>query len=396
MTIRATDQPGLGPDRRGDPARMGQLRGRWRSGRRMPAAVAVAGVAGSLVLSTVGFIEVNRFGIPVGAGQELAAADSGYQPGPPGFGSDHLLGQTFVNQSRNGTADRYGGVAIRVTGARAVPDNRSGVPIVVVEVEAANITDGQIRLPEDIFSLRDARNLTVAADRIEFTSDSTRLVVDPGQRVDAAVVFRLKPRMQTYLPQFTFEIGDVGRQPAVLSLVPDPGLVRPYRGGLEVSDLRLLAGVGVGGPHSDAGNLPVLPGGGSQAFGPVDVVVDGASTDLDYGPYRAAFGQRLVAIEARVTPLVTATSSPSANGSDPLDAVIDRSWWHLHAGSTSTEALRVEVLDRSDTEVVLRILTQAPIDASSLALTAGAGAGRQHNLALLTLPSAPAVGPDTA
>ncbi|MEM7276069.1 MAG: hypothetical protein AAF547_23545 [Actinomycetota bacterium] len=195
----------------------------------------------------------------------------------------------------------YAGIRWTIDEVRLIPavETVNGRPIIVVEATVATtpaIGAGaglRIRDRDVVLVWPDGRR--EAADRFEQVDDATSFTVDDGAAAPLTIVFKPPVTTDPDLDTLTIEIGESGRIPAVLPLGDAPSVPEtPVAGRFEQARARFE----VAGPGS--ADLVVSPR--SVALG------------LDAGPYRAAVGERVVAVEVDVTVPPAAVAVPHHEG----------------------------------------------------------------------------------
>lgn len=243
---------------------------------------------------------------------------------------------------------RYAGTEVALVRARAIPENRSGAPIIVVELAVRNTANVQVRMPVSMFDLIGPDAVVAPADRFEFTDHGDRLVIEPGRTEPGSVVFKLRPRSSLELDRYVLQIGEQGRWPVHLPL---DGMVPPavYPQPLE----------------ADTGERARFRG--------LTVELTQAATALEYGVYRAAIGQHLAVMT------VTVSGSPTSS------FAIERGLWTLVDGDGTadggTERRAIAAVPglrapESD-EVTMELIFAYSTESSDLTLLVGPSDQRQ-------------------
>ena len=264
---------------------------------------------------------------PLTAGSEVAAAE------------DAALG-VADGQFEAYPQVRYAGVDIALVGARVIPVNNSGQPIVVAELAVRNTTTVQARLSRKLINLTTTDGTTVPLDRFEYADHDNRLVVEPGETHQIVGVFKLRGQIDTSLDAYTLQIGESGRWPEYLGLngevVPSvyPKSLEPVDGADDPARLNQLV-----------------------------VELTTAATTLEYGVYRAPIGQHLAVVT------VSVSGAPGALERGGFD----KNLWTLTDESGSHRALQATAGERSvdGNTVSMELVFAYSTEASTLELLIG-------------------------
>ncbi len=268
---------------------------------------------------------------PLAAGSEVAAADqTSFAIAPTDF-------DAYQNVS-------YAGLDLALVEARVVPNNRSGQPIVVVELAVRNNSRVQARLPLNMINLVGPGGQVSELDRFEYTAHASRMVVEAGKTERGLAVFKLPVHSSLRLSDFELQIAEAGRWPAGLPLdgeAPEP----PYPGPLAVTF------------HNEEARYRGLT-----------VELSGAATALEYGVYRAAVGQHLAVVT------VTVTGSPVSSM-----GTVERDLWTLVDGVTERRAIRAIAGQRpvGGNSVTMQLVFAYSTESSELELVVGGPEERQ-------------------
>jgi len=311
------------------------------------------GVLGSLAAP----LETERS--PMSNGQargEMAASQSG---------DNTTSGSDMPGRLSSG---RYGGFEITVVGARPIPENTSGRPIIVVEIEVGNLLDFRLRLPRSMVSLIDESDRVVPVQRFEPTERLTRLTVRPGERQRATLVVRLDPGMSTDLDRYHLQIAEPGRWPLRLPLAgtvgddgAEPTSPRPSdddRIGLDVLHRPTATAPGTSSP--------------ADGIESVEAVVA-----LNHQGYRAKQNHYLITVTLEV--------SSTAIGN--LDRMAQNRWWSLASGKARYRAISARIVHRAASAARLQVIFEPPISASTLSFRADDEGWIAGDLADLTVPT---------
>ena len=243
----------------------------------------------------------------------------------------------------------HAGVVWSLAEARLIPrsEGQFSKPIVVAEVFAANVTeDTPLRVRHSDLFLADPDGRLHPSDRFENTptESRSRVVVEPGQTIQATVVFKPGIFYDPDLDEMALHIAEPKREPAVLPLVgPAPSDPYPLEGTIDAEPTVV--------PDPDRSDRQLV------------VTPQSAEIDLNYGAYRAPVGQRLNVIEVSVQ---RASSDDDAGFFDP-------DFWQLDVGDQQLQPIRVSKSDspaaNEDEVTLLFVFTAGPTD---MTLTAGA------------------------
>lgn len=233
----------------------------------------------------------------------------------------------------------YGGLEWAMVESRVVPrsDELFSRPVVVVEVLVRNTTESTpLRVRDSdlsvIFQGDGSRHET---DRFEGTDNGSRFVVEPGQIVSVALVFKLKLGFDPQLDQLELEISEPQRIPARLPLsgaIPQSA----YPIEVEIGNEQAM----VADPNDQDRNLIIAP--------------QKASIDINEGPYRAAVGENLTIFEVSVQ----RTSSEGA-------AFYEETFWELEVGDERLSPVRVSKTGQpaaNEDEVTLLFVIASELD----------------------------------
>ncbi len=242
----------------------------------------------------------------------------------------------------------YAGLDLALMNARAIPENNSGRPIIVVDLAVRNATPAQIRLPRQHLKLTSVDGATVALDRFEYAEHGSRLVVDSGETQQVLAVFKLRGRIGTDLDGYAIQIGEEGRWPESLLL---DGQISPSAYPLP---------------------LEVLSTDDEPArYQDLVVELSDAATALEYGVYRSSIGQHLAVIT------ISVSGAPGA-----LDrGGLDRGLWTLADGQVLRRALKVTPGERSldGNTVSIELVFAYGTEASELELFVGDASNQERD-----------------
>lgn len=287
----------------------------------------------------------------------------------PGQGSAaEVAGPSNLNLEDGRQAHaHYGGADLNLVNARPVPVNSSGRPIIVVDFEAQNTTDFQLRLPKRHFSLVKAadtdRSITAAGgadlrvidvDRFEYSDYSDRIVLEPGETAEATAVFKLLPGESTDLDDYNLQVTEAGRWPATIPLV--------------------------GSAEPDQALLPLAFADPTQSnavteFGQSQISILDSESSLDFGSYRALSNEHLALFVVEI----------AGDDVDLVEAAKQTSFWELSVGDQARQAMRVEVGDQSDGSTTFVVVFTYPIESTDLVLHGDSGQLELAELVLETL-----------
>ncbi len=252
----------------------------------------------------------------------------------------------------------YAGLDMALIGARAIPENNSGRPIVVADLAVRNSSNHQIRIPLNLIRLVSADDVVTPLARLDYAENSERLVLDPGESQLALAVFKLRTPLEDDLGLYEIQVGEDGRWPENLPLQGEvlpsafPRPLLPEVAGGAFDDAELSA------PADEVFEVMVEHGG-------FDITVTAAETALQYGPYRAPIGRHLAVITVEVSGNPATVEAITGSGN----------FWTLDDGATDHRVIRSEVLDRSvDGSSVTRLLVFSyGTESSNVTLLAGDG-----------------------
>lgn len=239
------------------------------------AAVLVVGLV-ALAASRTGLVTADDLG-PLVADPEIAADRNTVGAAPP----SSLDGLPAVD---------HAGFRVALVEARAVPDNRTGRPIIVADLAVRNDVDVPIRISRPMLRLIGPDDSAIEASRFDYSLYDDRLAVGPGAIGRALAVFVLPRGADTDLALHRLEIGEPGRWPSNLPLDGETGPVLP------VQEIMPLGALGEPGPIGYRGTT-------------VELVA--ATVDVGYGSYRARVGQHVLA-------LIVEIDDPAGTGAELL------------------------------------------------------------------------------
>jgi hypothetical protein len=240
----------------------------------------------------------------------------------------------------------HAGLRIALVEARTVPDNPTGLPIVVVDLAVRSRADRQVRLTRPMLRLVDSEERATEVTRFDYSTRRDRLVVDPGTTARALAVFVLPEGADADLGLHRLEIGEPGRWPSFLPL-----------GGEVPVDV----------PAVPVEPLPVPGSADPTGYRGVTLTPAAATVGVEYGIYRARIDQRVLAVEVDVEVGVD-------SGAEAVARLADSRHWDLlarpaTAGGEATRqpALRVILDDPGPTgSVTLTAVFTFPTDAVDL------------------------------
>lgn len=243
---------------------------------------------------------------------------------------------------------RYAGLEIAIESARAIPAEPPARPIVVVDIVVANSIRQQVRLPGRMVSLHDVETKLASLDRFEFAPSKDKILLEPGEELRVAAVFKLAPYSTFAVEDLSLQVSEPGRWPTVLPLdgsapletdIPQPDLVVPEETVI-VSDREIS-------------NISV-------------------ESTLDYGTYRAPSGQYLAVFTVESVPVSANKNASASEPGDVVSSLEGRDTWTLSIDGESRNASRVTKSKARDTATVTYDVVFAyPIDSAELNLTIG-------------------------
>lgn len=252
----------------------------------------------------------------------------------------------------------YGGLDMALLGARSIPENNSGQPIIVADLAVRNASDHQIRVPLNLIRLVSVDDVVTPLTRLDYAENSERLVLDPGESQLALAVFKLRGSMDEDLSLYEIQVGEDGRWPENLPLEGEvlpsafPRPLLPEIAAEPFDDAELSAVV-------DESLLVAVR---HDGYG---ITVTEAETALQYGPYRAPIGRHLAVITVEVAG--DPASVEEVTGSEDF--------WILDDGADEHRVVRSVVTNRTDdgSRVSRQLVFSYSTESSNLRLIAGEG-----------------------
>lgn len=282
-----------------------------------------------------------------------------------------VAGPANLDLDDNAAADaHYAGLDLNLIEVRPVPENSSGRPIIVVNFEARNTTEYQLRIPMRQFALiGDSANqapgqlevTAIPVDRFEYSEFSDRLVLDPGDAAEATAVFKLLPGTKINLEDWLLQVAEPGRWPATIPLDGSTD-ARPALKPMAFAD------------PAQSGAVAKL--------GNARIAVLDTESSLDFRSFRAPRGEHLASF---VVEIQAENSGNQAQLDELIASAKDQSFWHLEVGDNRNEAIQVEVRDNSKSSTTFVVVFTYPNGSTDLTLHADHGELKLAELVIETL-----------